>query len=99
MGTRPGFMVIVEDVDRVTFDYLGDGEYGLDPPLARREGSTRHELVTARDRWPVFLETRACEVLNATLPITLEIAVPTSAGDRPLTGCCKWQGASAPSAD
>ncbi len=91
LGTRPGFMMVIE-TDSVAFDYLGDGRYTLDPPLQGPGfGFATHELVTMRERWDVFLEERSCEVIRATLPVTLEIAVPTSAGDRPLSGCCKWQ--------
>lgn len=89
IGTRPGFIFVVSGGDRVTFDYLGDGRFRLDPPLVRDE-PTRHDLVTRRERWPVLIEERACRVLNTDHPVTLEIGVPTSAGMRPLTGCCRW---------
>lgn len=91
LGTRPGFMMVIE-ADVVAFDYLGDGRYTLDPPVAAPGfGFASHELVTMRERWDLYLEERSCKVMRATLPVTLEISVPTSAGDRPLTGCCKWQ--------
>ncbi len=91
LGTRPGFMFSVEDGDTVRFDYLGDGRFGLEPALeAPFDGFRRFVLVTAVERWDVYLETRACQVINMNLPLTLEVAVPTSSGLRPLTGCCIW---------
>ncbi len=96
LGTRPGWMMTIED-DTVAFDYLGDGRYTLDPGLAgRADGFSSHDLITARERWPVFLENRACRVVRATLPISIEVAVPSSAGRLPLRGCCKWQDRSDP---
>ena len=92
LGTNPGFMFMVEEGNVVRFDYLGDGTYRLDPPLDERPGFGRHEMVTRHDRWPVLIEDRACPILNGTMPVTVEIAVPTSAGMRPLTGCCRWHG-------
>lgn len=91
LGTYPGFMMTVAGSE-ATLDYLGDGIHGFDPPLGDRlEGFGTHDLVTMRERWPVYLEPRACEVLGVTLPVSVEIAVPSSAGLLPLRGCCKWQ--------
>lgn len=91
LGTAPGFMMAIEGSE-ATFDYLGDGRYGFEPPLtAAPQGFATHSLVTARERWPVYLEARACRVIRATLDISIEIAVPTSAGARPLRGCCLWK--------
>ncbi|MEL6168422.1 MAG: hypothetical protein AAFR35_07000 [Pseudomonadota bacterium] len=90
VGTGPGFLMTIEE-DAVAFDYLGDGSYGLDPPLSSRDFNfARHNLVTAQETWPVFIEHRQCTALDATLPVSIEIAVPTSAGDAPLQGCCVW---------
>ena len=87
-------MFMIEDADIVSFDYLGDGRFRLDPPLpAEGAGFSRHELVTASERWPIFIETRACPILGGTLDITMEIAVPSSAGQLPLQACCKWRDA------
>ena len=91
LGTHPGFMMTIDGA-RVRFDYLGDGLFSLDPPLERGQDYARHTLVTSRERWPVYFERRDCRVLRATLSTTVEIAVPTSAGTRPMTGCCKWHG-------
>lgn len=91
LGTFPGFMMTVAGKE-ATLDYLGDGVHGFDPPLGDRvERFETHDLVTLRERWPVYLEPRACEVLGVTLPVSVEIAVPSSAGLLPLRGCCKWQ--------
>jgi hypothetical protein len=91
LGTAPGFMMVIEDTE-VAFDYLGDGRFVLEPPLqSAPQGFATHSLVTARDRWPVYLETRSCRVANATLDVSIEIAVPTSDGARPLIGCCLWK--------
>lgn len=91
LGTRPGWMMTIE-TDTVAFDYLGDGRYALDPPLESRDfGFRTHDLVTARERWPVYLETRTCPSLRIMLPVSIEIAVPSSAGRLPMRGCCKWK--------
>ena len=91
LGTFPGFMMTVAG-NEATLDYLGDGVHGFDPPLGDRvDRFGTHDLVTLRERWPVYLEPRACEVLGVTLPVSVEIAVPSSAGLLPLRGCCKWQ--------
>lgn len=91
LGTAPGFMFTATQ-DEVTFDYLGDGQYTLDPPLSGPpDGFGQHTLVTARERWPVYIERRACTVARATLEHVIEISVPTSAGRRPLKGCCLWK--------
>ncbi|ROU04184.1 hypothetical protein [Histidinibacterium lentulum] len=91
LGSRPGFMFSVEAGDVVRFDYLGDGQFGLDPALTDRfEGFRGFELVTARERWDLWLETRACRIIGIDLPLSLEIAVPSSGGLRPLTACCRW---------
>jgi len=86
-----GFTMIVDGSD-VFFDYLGDGGFTLDPAIEGRAlGFSTHELVTQRERWTVYLEERSCSIIGATLPVRIEVAVPTSAGLRPLVGCCKWQ--------
>lgn len=91
LGTYPGFMMQVEGGE-VMLDYLGDGVYELDPPLADTvTGFTTHSLVTKRQRWPVYVEARACPTKWKTLPISIEIAVPTSAGQQPLNACCMVQ--------
>lgn len=91
LGTRPGFLFTVEAGDTVRFDYLGDGRFGLEPALSDRfEGFRGYTLVTSRERWDLWLETRSCRVIGIDLPLTLEIAVPSSAGLRPLTACCRW---------
>lgn len=88
LGTFPGFMMQVDGTE-VMLDYLGDGTYVLDPALPEDiTGFTSHELVTQRERWPVFVEARACPTKWKTLPISIEIAIPTSSGQRPLNACC-----------
>ena len=90
MGADPRFLATIEG-DTVALDYLGDGSFTLDPPLdSRAFGFSRHILVTARERWDLYLETRACPMRGADLPVSIEIAVPTSSGLRPFSGCCVW---------
>lgn len=92
MGTGPGFLMTI-DGGTAMLDYLGDGRFGFDPPLAPGEITySRHELVTMRERWDVYLTSRACPLLGAEFDVTVEIAVPTSAGRLPLVGCCTWSG-------
>ena len=93
LGTNPGFMMTIRGAT-ATFDYLGDGQYGLEPPVPRDrpDFASRHELVTSRERFGLFLERRSCRVIGADLPVAIEIAIPTSAGIRPMTGCCKKNG-------
>jgi hypothetical protein len=80
LGTFPGFMMQIEGAE-VMLDYLGDGTYTLEPELPDTITEfTRHELVTRRERWPVFVEARACPTQWKTLPIMIEIAIPTSSG-------------------
>ncbi|MGR3435563.1 MAG: hypothetical protein ACU0CO_11855, partial [Shimia sp.] len=90
LGLGPGFMSVIEG-EAMTLDYLGDGTYRIEPPV---EGApvlpTTHTMVTMRERWDVTLTPAACQVARATLDYAIEIGVPTSAGIRPLTGCCKW---------
>lgn len=89
LGTSPAFMMVL-DGDRATLDYLGDGQYQLDPPLpAGAPVSVDLELVTGSGRWPVRIETRECRVARFTLPIRIELDLPASAGLLPLRACCK----------
>jgi len=93
LGTEPGFMMTISG-GAATFDYLGDGVYGMEPPVPSTppEAASRHDLVTGRQRITVFLEHRACQVLGTRLDVAIEIAIPTSIGLRPMTGCCKQNG-------
>ncbi|NRB00714.1 MAG: hypothetical protein HRU32_12990 [Rhodobacteraceae bacterium] len=89
MGIAPGFLMVVEG-DTTTFDYLGDGDFDLDPalPLAISGGfGTR--LKTAGGDIPVYIEERACRVVGIDLPIRIELGIDTSAGFTPFAGCCK----------
>lgn len=90
LGTYPGFMMTATST-QATFDYLGDGRFGIEPAIqAPGFGYATHSLVTARERWPIYFTEERCEVIGVTLPVSVEVAVPTSAGVRPLQGCCRW---------
>ena len=91
MGASPSFMAMIED-GAGSFDYLGDGSYQFEPALTERPtGFTRMSMTTARQTWNVFLTEQTCQLLTFTTDISIEFSVPTSAGDRPLTGCCIWR--------
>ncbi|WP_143535083.1 hypothetical protein [Roseivivax jejudonensis] len=91
LGMQPGFMLTIEG-DTVAFDYAGDGQFELDPPLpARGLSYSRHTLVTARQRWPLYLEGRDCAALGATFPVSVEIGVPVRSRVEPFSGCCTWR--------
>ncbi|MEL6914967.1 MAG: hypothetical protein AAFP13_10740 [Pseudomonadota bacterium] len=95
MGAAPGFMAMIED-GTGSFDYLGDGRYDFAPALTERpEGFQRLTMTTARQTWDVYLTQQSCRFLTFETDISIEFAVPTSAGDRPLAGCCIWQDAAA----
>jgi hypothetical protein len=92
LGVSPRFVLTIEGAE-VTFDYAGDGTFRLDPPLTGRYILyRRHSLVTARQRWPLVLEARDCRVSTLTLPVRVEVRVPTAAGPVSYLGCCFWRG-------
>ncbi|MEO1796813.1 MAG: hypothetical protein AAFR53_07345 [Pseudomonadota bacterium] len=91
MGTAPGFMSVIEDGSG-SFDYLGDGRYSFEPALTQRPtGFQRLTMKTMRETWDVFVTEEACPLLTIETNISIEFAVPTSAGDRPMKGCCIWK--------
>lgn len=90
MGTSPGFLMTI-DGGTARFDYLGDGEFELLPPVAEDEvlRSTRtHVLLTAGGRIPVVLQQRRCPVLSITTPVSVEMLVDTDGGSSVFSGCC-----------
>jgi len=89
LGLEPRFgLVLYEDTAR--FDYLGDGTFALDPPLAAPLAAfTRVDLLSGGGPIPIFLERRACPSLaGVDLDYTLEIGLPAFSGQRPASGCC-----------
>lgn len=91
MGASPSFMALIQD-GVGSFDYLGDGKYDFAPAItAKPSGFQRLTMTTAREAWDVFLTAESCRVLTFDTDISIEFAVPTSAGDRPMSGCCIWQ--------
>jgi hypothetical protein len=91
LGRDPGFMLSASGSE-VRLDYLGDGVFELDPPLASPDFTfRRHALRTSRELWSVYFEARDCSAFGATLDYAVEIAVPTASGLRPLRGCCVWR--------
>ncbi len=91
LGRDPGFMRNASGAEARP-DYLGDGVFGHDPPLASPDFTfRRHALRTSRELRSVHSEVRDCTAFGATLDYAVEIAVPTSGGLRPLRGCCVWR--------
>ncbi len=89
-GSDPGFQLTIENGSEVAFDYLGDGTFTLDPPLPPVATRSDHSLITARSAFDVTIETRRCRTLNATLPVRLEVRVPTAHGPTAMPACCLW---------
>ena len=91
LGSEPNFMLLVEG-EAASFDYLGDGSFAFTPPPRPGLGYSVHRLAAARTAFDVHLAETPCPALDTTLPVSVEVAVPTAAGLRPLRGCCLWQG-------
>lgn len=73
----------------VRFDYLGDGTFRLEPPLTQAGSlASRHELVAAAARMPMFLSRTPCQIAGVTLPETVEVVVRSASGPRTMSGCC-----------
>ncbi|MFQ6552267.1 hypothetical protein AAD018_007975 [Aestuariibius insulae] len=89
-GSDPGFSLTIENGSEVAFDYLGDGTFTLDPPLPPVATRSDHSLITARSAFDVTIETRRCRTLSATLPVRLEVRVPTMDGPMSMPACCLW---------
>ncbi len=85
-----GFALIARD-DAAQFTYLGDGTFALSPPVPEPGfGFLRLTLATAGGDIAIYLEERACDVADADLPLSIEIAIDTSRGLEPRVGCCTW---------
>ena len=88
MGISPGFLMVADGA-ATTFDYLGDGNFALDPPLPQRiEGWHATSLMAAQGGIPVLVEERTCRVAGVDLPIRIELGITTSRGLEPFVGCC-----------
>ncbi|MEL6551226.1 MAG: hypothetical protein AAFQ54_13370 [Pseudomonadota bacterium] len=84
-------MSVIEDGSG-SFDYLGDGRYSFEPALTERPtGFQRLTMTTMRQTWDVYITEEACPFLTIETDISIEFAVPTSAGDLPMKGCCIWK--------
>jgi hypothetical protein len=91
VGTTLPFQMTL-DVDRARFDYLGDGRFGIDPPVTQEIGaSSLHEIVTRRTRLAFVLAPETCPALRATLPVRIDIAIPRNGGLVVHQGCCLWR--------
>lgn len=92
LGTGPGFMLVLEG-ETARFDYLGDGVFGLSPPLsetAALPGFAQFALETSAGPLPVYVERRACPSLfGLVLPFSVEIGIQSSQGRLPMFGCCR----------
>ena len=90
LGSTPRFALTVKR-DVVTFDYLGDGTFRLDPPLTSPDVVyQRHSLITRRQIWPVVLEERACGIQSLSFPMRIELRAPVNGGTQSFFGCCLW---------
>jgi len=91
VGTTLPFQMTL-DGDRARFDYLGDGRFGIDPPVTQDIGaSSLHDLVTRRTRLAFVLAPETCSALRATLPVRIDIAIPRNGRTIVHTGCCLWR--------
>lgn len=91
VGTTLPFQMTL-DGDRARFDYLGDGRFGIDPPVTQEIGaSSLHDLVTRRARLAFVLAPETCPALRATLPVRIDIAIPRNGGLVVHRGCCLWR--------
>ena len=91
VGTSLPFQMTL-DSDRARFDYLGDGRFGIDPPVTQDIGaSSLHDLVTRRSRLAFVLAPETCRALRATLPVRIDIAIPRNGGVVVHQGCCIWR--------
>lgn len=91
LGQQPRFTMMIE-ADRVAFDFLGDGEFGLAPPLASRDFAiARHDLKTSGAVWPMVLETRPCAALGMRFPVVMQILPPEASDGASYLACCIWQ--------
>ncbi len=90
LGIAPRFALTVQS-DVVTFDYLGDGTFRLDPPLTSSDVVyQRHSLITRRQVWPVVLEKRDCGIRNLDFPMRMELRAPVNGATQSFFGCCLW---------
>jgi len=89
IGQQPRFILLL-DGDTARFDYLGDGEFDLSPPLTGPLWNfTRLELQSFGGPIPIFIERRACTVMGIELAFTAEVALPAFSGQRPALACCR----------
>jgi hypothetical protein len=91
VGTSLPFQMTLDGA-RARFDYLGDGRFGVDPPVPRDIGpSSLHDLVTRRSRLAFLLVPQDCAALRATLPVRIDIAIPRNGEVVIHRGCCLWR--------
>ncbi len=91
VGTTMPFMMTLDGAT-ARFDYLGDGRFGIDPPVTEAIGaSSLHDLVTRRARLAFVLSPETCRALRATLPVRIDIGIPRNGTLSVQQGCCLWR--------
>lgn len=89
IGPSPRFLLIV-DKSAAQFDFYPRLTFAVTPPATDRapdDGAT-HTLSAPGIEIPVLLTPKACPILGATLPVTVQLALPDGAATEMLDGCC-----------